>query len=165
MGLDRFFIARMASRPSRGSLALVLPWYAFYSKLKHYRSRSLVCDMPSGKRLEPLKAAQANMSQGAGVLVAMQPLRQKKSPGNPGPVREERRRTMRAEARKAWKSEAETRQVAIADRDLGAGHQRAIDRREKAAEQARIGGQAERSSLGHRYSLPDGAARRVLIWA
>jgi hypothetical protein len=151
--------------PAEGSSALVLPRYAFYSNLKHYRSRSLVCDMPSSKRLEPLKAAQANMSQGAGALAAMQPLGQKRGPGHPGPVREERRRTVRTEARKAWKSEAETRQVSVADRDPCAGHQRAIDRREEAAEQARIVGQAERSSLGHWYSLPAGAVRRVLIWA
>src|SRR6478609_178832 len=121
--------------------------------------------MPDGKRLEPFQGGEANMSQGAGILAAMQPWRQKRGPGNPGPVREERRRTVRTKARKTWKSEAETRQVAVADRDLRAGHQRAIDRCEEAAEQGRIGSQAERSSLGHRYSLPDGAVRRVLIWA
>lgn len=67
--------------------------------------------------------------------------------------------------RKTLKSEAEARQVAIAQRDPGAGHQRTIDRGKQAAEEARIGGHAERSRIGHWYSLPDGAGRRVLIWA
>jgi len=72
VGLDRFVMARAALHAREGSSAFVLPRYAFYSNVKHYRSRILVCDMPSSKRLEPLKAAQAEMSQGAGSVAAMQ---------------------------------------------------------------------------------------------
>jgi len=73
-------MAHTASRAREGSAAFVLPRYAFYSDVKHYRSRILVCDMPSGKRLEPLKAGEAEMSQGARDVAAMQLHKQKKAP-------------------------------------------------------------------------------------
>ena len=79
-------MAHTALLAREGSAAFVLPRYAFYSDVKHYRLRILVCDMPSGKRLEPLKAGEAEMSQGARDVAAMQLHKQKNGPGNPGPV-------------------------------------------------------------------------------
>jgi hypothetical protein len=80
VGLDRSVIAHTALLAREGSAAFVLPRYAFYSDVKHYRSRILVCDMPSSKRLEPLKAGEAEMSQGTRDVAAMQLHKQKKAP-------------------------------------------------------------------------------------
>jgi hypothetical protein len=79
-------MARAALRARAGNAAFVLPRYAFYLNVKHYRSRILVCDMPRGKRLEPLKAGQAEMSQGARRRCAATAQVKKNGPGNPGPV-------------------------------------------------------------------------------
>ena len=78
--MDRFVMARTALHAHEGGFAFVLPRYAFYLNAKHYRSRILVCDMPSSKRLEPLKAEQAEMSQGGRDVAAMQLHKQKKAP-------------------------------------------------------------------------------------
>jgi hypothetical protein len=61
-------------------------------------------------------------------------------------------------------SKSETREVAIARRDPGAGHQQPVDRGHQAAEQAVGGYEADGSSLGHGSSLFRGrrAPRRDL---
>ena len=46
-------------------------------------------------------------------------------------------------------SEAEARKIAVANRDLRAGHQSAVDGSEDAAEQARGGRKSDSGSLGH----------------
>ena len=143
-------------------MAFVLPPVCFLLMVKHDRCRSLVCDMPSSKRLEPLQAGTANMSQQAGGCVAMQPGGQKRGPGKPGPRFGRNREHLRAAARRARISQAGARQVAVTDRDPGAGHQGAIQRGQEAAKQAGMGGHVERSGLGHRVS-PEWRLRRVLI--
>lgn len=134
-------MARVALLAREGSSAFVLPRYAFYSKVKHYRSPILVCDMPSSKRLEPLKAGQAEMSQGVRHVVAMQLHKAKKNgPGNPGPVVGRNAEIFaRAQPRKSSSVaalQAEAGEIAVACRDACASHQRAIERGHEAGEEA-----------------------------
>ncbi|QHP71805.1 hypothetical protein EI171_33665 [Bradyrhizobium sp. LCT2] len=49
--------------------------------------------------------------------------------------------------------QAETRQVAVVIRDLGAGHQEAVDRGHETREQGGGGGESDGSGLGHRNSF------------
>ena len=56
-------------------------------------------------------------------------------------------------------SEAEARLIAVAQRDAGGSHQRAIDRSEQTGDEGGVGCEADRSSLGHGSSLSWRAAR------
>lgn len=170
MGLDRFVMARTALHTREGSSAFVLPKYAFYSNVKHYRSRILVCDMPSGKRLEPLKAGQAEMSQGARDVAAMQLHKQKKRPRKSGASRREERREFYAgwprKISEVAALQAEAGQIAVAGRDACAGHQRAIKRSHEASEEAGGRREAEGSSLRHDFDplLEAASSWRLIIW-
>src|SRR5262245_66411915 len=91
---------------------------------------------------------------------------QKKAPENPGPQVWEETSEDAAKRRNASASKTEAGQVAVAQRDAGRSHQRAIDRSKQTGEERGVGRKPDSGSLGHGRGPFPGVrpAGRLVVW-